>query len=111
MPIGVTGPESPVSITTSMALAVMPWTPCFRYFGIPRHPILEPLRVGGELLDLRGLLGVDVEDQRFPRAFDAARIEVHLGEAVDRVDRRRLVAHPGDVVGLAVASSRRSGRT
>ena len=102
MPIGVTGPESPVSITTSMALAVMPCTPCFRYFAIPRHPILEPLRVGGELLDLRRLLVVDVEDERFPRALDAARVEVDLDEAVDRVDRRRLVAHPGDVVRLAI---------
>src|SRR5215468_11152785 len=31
MPTGVTGPESPVSTTTSMALAVMPCTPCLRY--------------------------------------------------------------------------------
>ena len=57
----------------------------------------------GELLDLGGLLVVDVEDQRFPRALDAARVEVDLDEAVDRVDRRRLVLHPGDVVRLAIA--------
>ena len=69
---------------------------------IPRHAILEPLRVLGDLLDLRRLLAVDVEDQRFPRALDAARVEVDLDEAVDRVDRRRLVLHPGDVVRLAV---------
>ena len=51
MPIGVTGPESPVSMTTSMALAVMPVTFGLRYFGVARHVVLEPLRVGGELLD------------------------------------------------------------
>ena len=33
MPIGVTGPESPVSITTSMALAVMPFTSGLRNSG------------------------------------------------------------------------------
>ena len=32
MPIGVTGPESPVSITTSIALATMPLTLGLRYF-------------------------------------------------------------------------------
>jgi hypothetical protein len=32
MPIGVTGPESPVSITTSMALATMPFTIGLRNF-------------------------------------------------------------------------------
>ena len=32
-PIGVTGPTSPVSITTSIALATMPWTSGLRYFG------------------------------------------------------------------------------
>ena len=32
MPTGVIGPESPVSMTTSMALAVMPRTPCFLYW-------------------------------------------------------------------------------
>src|SRR5215469_15413750 len=31
MPTGVTGPESPVSITTSIALAETPRTPCFLY--------------------------------------------------------------------------------
>jgi hypothetical protein len=30
MPTGVIGPDSPVSMTTSMAFAVMPCTPCFR---------------------------------------------------------------------------------
>ncbi len=33
MPTGVTGPESPVSMTTSIALAVIPCTPGLRYFG------------------------------------------------------------------------------
>ena len=33
MPIGVIGPESPVSNTTSMALAVIPVTLSLRYFG------------------------------------------------------------------------------
>ena len=32
MPIGVTGPESPVSTTTSMALATMPFTIGLRNF-------------------------------------------------------------------------------
>ena len=67
-------------------------------FGIPGHPILEPLGVGGDLLYPGGLLGVDVEHERFPRALDAARVEIHLGEVVDRVNRRRLVANPGNVV-------------
>ena len=56
---------------------------------IPRHAVLEPLRLVRERLDLRGLLAVDVEDERFPRALDAARVQVDLDEAVDRVDRRR----------------------
>ena len=54
---------------------------------IPRHAILEPLRVGGERLDALRLFLVDVEDQAFPAALDAARIEVDLDEAVDGVDR------------------------
>src|SRR5512141_3464480 len=33
IPTGVTGPESPVSITVSIALAVMPRTPGLRYLG------------------------------------------------------------------------------
>jgi hypothetical protein len=51
------------------------------------------------------LLRVHVEDERFPRALDAARVEIDLDEAVDRVDRRRLVLHPRDVVPLAIGSS------
>ncbi len=102
MPTGVTGPESPVSTITSMALATMPWTLGLRYFGVPRHAILEPLRVGGEGLDALRLFLVDVEHQAFPAALDAARIEVDLDEAVDGVDRRVLVLHPRDVVGLAI---------
>src|SRR5580704_5176136 len=33
IPTGVIGPESPVSMTISIALAVMPLTPAFRYLG------------------------------------------------------------------------------
>src|SRR5512142_1823349 len=33
MPTGVLGPEAPVSMTVSIALAVMPRTPGLRYFG------------------------------------------------------------------------------
>jgi hypothetical protein len=33
IPTGVIGPESPDSTTTSIALAVMPRTPCLRYLG------------------------------------------------------------------------------
>ena len=51
---------------------------------------------------LFGLLRVDVEDERFPRALHAARVHVDLDEPVDRVDRRVLVLHPGDVVGDAI---------
>ena len=69
---------------------------------LPRHAILEPLRVGGDGLDALRLVLVDVEDQPFPRALHAARIEVDLDEAVDGVDRRVLVLHPRDVVGLAI---------
>jgi hypothetical protein len=47
MPTGVIGPDSPVSMTTSMALAVTPWTPP-SVLGVPRHAILEPLRVLGD---------------------------------------------------------------
>ena len=45
---------------------------------------------------------VDVTDDAFPRALDAAGIHVDLDEAVDGVDRRLLIAHPGDVVGDAI---------
>ena len=89
-------------MTTSMAFAVMPWTPGFPVLRIPGHPVLEPLGAGGDLPDPGGLLAVDVEDERFPRAFDAARVEIHFGEVVDRVNRRRVVANPRDVVRLAV---------
>ena len=60
--------------------------------------ILEPLRMLGQRADGLGLLGVDVEDERLPGALHAARIHVHLGETVDRVDRRLAVGDPGDVV-------------
>ena len=70
---------------------------------VPWHVILEPLRVGGELLDPRRLRLVDVEHQALPGALDAARVEIDLDEAVDRVHRRGLVLHPGDVVLGAVA--------
>ncbi len=49
-----------------------------------------------------GLFLVDVKDQGFPAALDAARIEIHLDEAVDGVDGRRLVLDPRDVVRLAI---------
>ena len=55
------------------------------------------------ILDLRGLVLVHVEHQRFPRSLDAARVEIDLDEAVDGVDRRGAVLDPGDVVRLAVA--------
>ena len=102
MPIGVIGPDSPVSITTSMALAVMPLTSGLRNSGRKRHVVLEPLGVDGQLLDLHGLLPVDVEDQRLPGALHAARVHVDLDEPVDGVHRRRLVGHPGDVEGPAI---------
>jgi hypothetical protein len=56
----------------------------------------------GNRPDLRRLLAVDVEHERFPGALDAAGVEIHLDEAVDRVDWRLLVLHPGHVVGLAI---------
>ena len=89
-------------MTTSMALAVMPRTPCLRYCAVPRHPVLEPLRVVGDLADVLGLLAVDEVDERLPRSLVAARVHVDLDEPVDRVDRRVLVLHPGDVVRDAV---------
>ena len=42
--------------------------------------------------------GVDVEDQRLPRPLGPAGVHVHLGEAVDGVDRRVLIGDPRDVV-------------
>ena len=48
---------------------------------------------------------------RFPRALHAARVEVVLDEAVDRVDRRVLVFDPGDVVRHAVRRRRRFHRS
>ena len=55
IPIGVTGPESPVSTTTSIALAEMPVTPCFRYRGSHGMSVFEPLRVARERSDGLGL--------------------------------------------------------
>ena len=94
MPIGVTGPDSPVSITTSMALAMMPChaRPCG--IRVPGHAVLEPLGVVRQLLESAGLLLVDVEDHRLPRALDAPRIHVDLDEPVDGVHRRVLVRPP-----------------
>ena len=70
--------------------------------GVPGHPVLEPLGVLGQRPDGARLLRVDVEDQRLPRALGPAGVHVHLGEAVDGVDRRALVLDPGDVVGPLV---------
>ena len=88
MPTAEVGPASPVSTTTSIALATMPLTFGLRYFGIPGHAVLEPLRVVRERSDPPGLFLVHVEDDRLPRPFDAARVEVDLDEAVDGVYRR-----------------------
>ncbi len=66
--------------------------------GIPGHVILEPLRVRRKGTNATRLLGVHVADDPLPRAFHAARIEIHLDETVDRVNRRLLIADPGDVV-------------
>ena len=68
---------------------------------IPGHPILEPLRVSRDGLHGRGLLGMDVVDERLPRALHAARVHVDLDEPVDRVHVRVGVGHPGDVVARA----------
>ncbi len=69
---------------------------------LPRHAILEPLCVGGECLNVARLRLVDVTDDSFPRALDAARVHVDLDEAVDGVNGRLLVAHPRDVVGDSI---------
>ena len=69
---------------------------------IPRHVVLEPLRVLGQGPDRLRLLAVDVVDERLPRALGAPRVHVDLGEPVDGVDRRRPIGDPGDVVGAPV---------
>ena len=69
---------------------------------VPRHAVLEPLRVLRQLLNFGGLLAVDVEDQALPGALHAAGVEVDLDEPVDGVHRGRLVLDPGDVVRDAV---------
>ena len=71
-------------------------------FRIPRHADLEPRRGFREPPQSVRLLVVHVEDQRFPRALHAARVEIVLDEAVDRVDRTVLVLDPRDVVRHAV---------
>ena len=73
-------------------------------FRVPRHPVLEPLRVSRELADLGRLFRVHVVDQRLPRALHPAGIHVDLDESVNRIDRRRLVLNPGDVVRRAIGS-------
>ncbi len=65
--------------------------------------VLEPLRFGRQFLDGGRFRPVHVEHEGFPGALPAAGVEVHLGEAVDRVDRRRRVGNPGNVVRPAVA--------
>ena len=70
--------------------------------GVPGHAVLEPLRRVGDRLALPRLVLVDVGDDRFPGALAAARVEVDLDEAVDRVDRRVAIGDPGDVVGAAI---------
>ena len=103
MPIGVIGPASPVSMTTSMTFAVTPWTFSLQYLRVPGHVVFEPLGFGGQFLNRCRFGPVDVVNQRFPRAFHTARVQVHLCEAVDRVDRRCRVRHPGDVVRAPIA--------
>ena len=66
MPIGVTGPESPVSTTTSMALATMPWTFGLRYFGSHGMWSSNHCAFSASFLMRAGLLLVDVEDERLP---------------------------------------------
>ena len=65
---------------------------------VPRHTVFEPLRVFSELVDARRLFPVHVEDKPLPPGLDPAWIEIDLDEAVDGVDGRALVLHPGDVV-------------
>src|SRR4029434_5970621 len=50
-----------------------------------------------------GFLRIDGEDERLPASLDAARVEIHLDEAVDGIDGRGLVGDPRNVVLLAVA--------
>ena len=89
MPIGVTGPESPVSNDDVDRVGDDAGDVGLAVLRVIRHVVFEPLRVVGELLDALGLLPVHVEDDAFPRALDAARIEVDLDEPVDGVDGRR----------------------
>src|SRR5262249_33280606 len=65
---------------------------------IPRHSRFEPGSRLGKPAEARRLFVVDEEDERLPRALDAADVHVVLDEAVDRVDRRRRVFDPRDVV-------------
>ena len=65
---------------------------------VVRHVRLEPGGVLGDAPDVGRLLRVLVEDDAFPRALATAGIEVHLDEAVDRVDGRSRIGHPRDVV-------------
>src|SRR5574339_1298872 len=74
----------------------------FAVLGIPGHVVFEPLRGGGDLADVLRLVPVDVIDERFPGALDAARVHVDLDEAVDRIDGRVFVVYPRDVVGDAI---------
>ena len=54
---------------------------------VPRHVILEPLRVRSQRVNAPRLLRVDVADHALPRPLDAARIEVDLDEPVDGIHR------------------------
>ena len=94
MPIGVTGPASPVSMTTSMTFAVIPCTFSLQYCGSHGMRSSNHCASAGELLDGGGLGRVHVIDERFPRAFHAAGVEIDLGEPVDRIDRRRSCRRP-----------------
>ena len=63
----------------------------------PRHAVLEPLCVLGEVFDRLGLLLVQKAHDGLPRALLAAGIHVDLDEPVDRIDGVLRVLHPRDV--------------
>ena len=78
------------------------WTPCFRYFGSHGIRSSNHCAAAASLRIPSVFSRIDVVDQRLPRALDAAGVHVDLDEAVDRIDGRRLVLDPRDVVRDAV---------
>ena len=72
----------------------------FAVFRVDRRVVLEPLRLGADRFGASRRLLVAEVHEAFPRGAVAQRVSVRFDEAVDEIDFREGVLHPGDTIGV-----------